>query len=300
MAGLWARAAAFAVWRTNSRPSTRKTYAAIGACSIQADPVFMARKTVELEGKAEALTGVLKIELNPSGKIAHLRIRREPSTQDREITDTTLSLPEGMYLITGSDPQYQDASTRAQVTANRTTTASLVLKPLNKVVAAKPAIPEKPGFALADWEKTGWTRDGATLVRHGGEFVQAPVKLAAGTVVFTALVRHGKRLEWMLHFQDPKNYYLFQIDDKNFSRTAVVNGKRSEEVKVAHGVNRKEYVSVGIVLAGNTIQHKILQNRQWHVIDTWERPGAALQGSFGFHIPGRDEIVLSDFQFAPE
>jgi hypothetical protein len=78
------------------------------------------------------------------------------------------------------------------------------------------------------------------------------------------------------------------------------NGKRLEEVKVPHGVNRKDFISIAIVLTPNSIQHKILQNRQWHVIDTWERQGAVLQGSFGFHIPSRDEISLSDFQFTPE
>ena len=267
---------------------------------IQSDQVFVAGKTVEMEGKLEGLLGVLKIDVNPPGKIVHMRLRREASTQDREITDTTLNLPEGTYIISGSAPQYQDSTTSVQVTANHTTTASLVLKPLKKAVATKP--PEKQrGFALADWEKAGgWTREATTLIRHGGEYVLASVPLAPGTVVFTALVQRGKRLEWVMHFHDPKNQYLFQIDDKNFTRVELLNGKRLEEVKVPHGVNRKDFISMAIVLTANSIQHKILQNRQWHVIDTWERPGSVLQGSFGFHIPSRDEIALSDFQFTPE
>jgi serine/threonine protein kinase len=267
---------------------------------IQSDQVFAAGKTVEMEGKLEGLLGVLKIDVNPPGKLVHVRLRREAATQDREITDTTLNLPEGTYIISGSAPQYQDSTTSVQVTANHTTTASLVLKPSKKAVATKP--PEKQrGFALADWEKAGgWTREGATLIRHGGEYVLAPVPPAPGTVVFTALVRRGKRLEWVMHFHDPKNQYLFQIDDKNFTHVELLNGKRLEDVKVPHGVNRKDFISLAIVLTANSIQHRILQDRQWHVIDTWERPGAVLQGSFGLHIPGRDEIVLSDFQFSPE
>ncbi len=266
---------------------------------IQSEQVFVAGKIVDMEGKLEALMGVLKIEVNLPGKVAHLRLRREASTQDREITDSTLNLPEGMYIVTGSAPQYQDAAANVQVTANRTAIASLVLKPMKKAAPTKP-VKEKPrGFALADWEKAGgWTREGASLSRHGGDFDVTPVKFGAGTVIFTALVRRGKRLEWVLQFQDPKNYYLFQIDDKNFSHSEVVNGKRLEEVKVPHGVNRKDFISIAIVLTANTIQHKILQNRQWHVLDSWERQG--LQGIFGFHIPGRDEIALSDFQFTPD
>jgi serine/threonine protein kinase len=267
---------------------------------IQSEQVFVAGKTVEMEGKLEGLLGVLKVEVNP--KIAHLRIRRDNSTQDREITDTTLSLPEGTYVITGSAPQYQDSTTSVQVTANHTATAALFLKPsLKKQPVPTKPLPEKRGFALADWEKAGgWTREGTTLVRHGGDFVAAPAKFGPGTLVFTALVRRGKRLEWVLHFQDQKNHYLFQIDDKNFTHAEIANGKRLDEVKVPHGVNRKDFISLAVVLSANTIQHKILQNRQWQVIDTWERPGAVLQGSFAFHIPARDEIVLSDFQFTPE
>ena len=71
---------------------------------VQSEQVFAAGKTVEMEGKLEGLLGVLKIDVTPPGKIAHLRLRRESSTQDREITDTTLNLPEGVYVLTGSPP----------------------------------------------------------------------------------------------------------------------------------------------------------------------------------------------------
>jgi hypothetical protein len=268
---------------------------------VQSEQVFAAGKTVEMEGRLEALLGVVKIDVTPAGKIAHLRIRRETSTEDREITDTTLNLPEGVYIISGSAPQYQDAATSVHVTANRTTAAVLVLT-LKKQPVATPAVKEKPrGFALTDWERAGgWTRDGIVLVRHGGDFVVAPATFGPGAVVFTTLLRRGKRLEWALNFHDPKNYYLFQIDDKNFSHAEIVNGKRLEEVKVAHGANRKDFISIAIVLSAKTIQHRILQNRQWHVIDNWEQPESRLRRSFAFHIPGRDEIALSDFQFTPD
>ena len=268
---------------------------------VQSEQVFVGGKTVEMEGKLESLLGVLKIEVTPPGKIALLRLRRDGSAQDREVTETTLNLPEGVYTITGFAPQYQDAAATVQVTANRTTTASIVLK-LKKPPEPTPAVREKQrGFTLADWEKAGgWTREKTILVRHGGEFVLAPVTFGPGTIALTALVRHGKRLEWVVNFHDIKNYYLFQMDDKNFSHAEIVNGKRLEEVKIPHGVNRKEFVSIAIVLSAKKIQHKVLQNRQWRVIDSWEQPEYRVGGRFGFLIPGRDEIALSDFQFTPE
>ena len=76
--------------------------------------------------------------------------------------------------------------------------------------------------------------------------------------------------------------------------------KRLDEVKVPHGVSRKEFISIAIVLSAKTIQHKILQNRHWRVLDSWEQPESRSRGNFAVHIPGRDEIALSDFQFTPE
>jgi tetratricopeptide (TPR) repeat protein len=264
---------------------------------VQSEQVFLAGKTLEMEGRLEALLGILKIEVTPPGKIAHLRIRRESSTQDREITDTTLNLPEGAYIITGSAPLYQDAAATVQVIANRTTSASLVLK---KTVATTPVQEKQRGYSLADWEKAGgWTREGTMLVRHGGDFVLAPVTFGPGSIVFTARVRRGKRLEWALNLHNQKNHYLFQIDDKNFSHAEIVNGKRLDEVKVPHGLNRKDVIGITIVLSANKIQHRVLQKGQWSVIDTWEQPESSLR-SFAFHIPGRDEIALSDFQFTPK
>ncbi len=263
---------------------------------IQAERLFAVGKPVEVDGKLESAVGILKIEINPPGKGTRLRLRRQ-GAPDREIAETALSLPEGAYTITASTPQYQDGSVAVQVTANRAVTASLVLKPVEKV-------PERfqersRTFTMADWEKTGgWTRDGSDLTRRGGDFVLAPAPFGPGTIMFTVQSRHGKRLEWVLNFRDTKNYCLFQLDDKNFTRSEVVNGKRIDGPKISHGASRKEFIGIGILVTARAIQHRILRAGQWLTLDTWDRPGT--QGSFGFHLPGKDEIALSDFRFTPE
>ena len=121
---------------------------------------------------------------------------------------------------------------------------------------------------------------------------------APGSIAFTVQSRHGKRLEWVLNFRGAKNYCLFQLDDKNFTRSEVVNGKRIEGPRISHGASRKEFIGIEILVTARAIRHRILHAGQWQTLDTWDRPGT--QGSFGFHIPGKDEIALSDFRFTPE
>jgi hypothetical protein len=266
---------------------------------IQTELAFLSGKTVDLEGKLEAALGVLKIEVSPPGVNARLRLRREGETVDREITETTLNLQEGAYIIFGSAARHQDGSTTVYVTPNRTSSATLTLK---RVEGKQPAAAEKAGsFGLQDWEKVnGWTREGGQLIHRGGEFVLAPVKFGPGVVAFSAILVKGKRIEWVLDFHDAKNYALFQIDDKNFNRMDVLGGKKSDPAKIPHGIDRKGYVTINIVFNSNSVSHSILRDQRWQLLDKWQRPGLTRPGSFGFHIPGKDELAISKFHFTPD
>jgi len=101
-----------------------------------------------------------------------------------------------------------------------------------------------------------------------------------------------------VNYKDDKNYDLFQLEDKNLVRTQVVNGKKFEPVKIPHSIKTKDYVSVMITVTAGSIIHKFYE-KEWQDVDKWERPGGGLQGKFGFHVPGKDQIGVSDFQFTP-
>ena len=123
------------------------------------------------------------------------------------------------------------------------------------------------------------------------------MRFPAGTFEFTAVLIKGKRVEWVVDYRDQKNFCLFQVDDKNFVRIEVVNGRRSERAKVAHGMKLKEPIGIGITVKANSITHRILRSEQ--VIDVWQRP-VPQQQIFGFYIPKNDEIGLKDFRFVPD
>ncbi|HLW76774.1 MAG TPA: hypothetical protein VKS01_07300, partial [Bryobacteraceae bacterium] len=154
-------------------------------------------------------------------------------------------------------------------------------------------------FGLDDWVKFGWTRDDRVVTRQGGEYQMVPVDLTSAVVQFTALLARGKRMEWVLGYRDARNYVQYQFEDKDFSRTEVVNGKHGKTVKTAHGAKRDAYNIFGIRLSPQFIVTAIMENGAWKTIDEYQPPGGVAAGKFGFHISGKDQLNLSDFKILP-
>jgi len=267
---------------------------------VQADQLFVAGKSIELDGALQSLFGTLKIDLSPPVSDLHLRIKRQGDNQDREVKETTLSLAEGTYTVVASAPRYQDATATVHVSPDGTSVATLAMKAAPVAAAPKPAVapPAAPvSFLLADWFKTGeWTREGQTLRRQGGNFVLVPLELTAATIRFTAMSLHGKRLEWIAGYRDAKNYYLFQMDDMNFNRTEVVDGKHSKTAKVPHQAHRDAYNTFTIDITPRGISHSISHDQQSLLLETWEPAAGFPAGKFGFLIEGKDEIGLTEFR----
>jgi hypothetical protein len=269
---------------------------------LQSDQVFAAGKSIELDGTLQSAFGTLKIEMNPQVADLHLKIRRQNDNQERDVKETTLSLPEGIYTVFASAPRYQDTTATVRVTPDNTSVATLLMKVVPVVPAVIVAPPAAPsGFTLNDWFKTGeWTRDGQTLRRQGGNFVLVPLNLTAATIRFTGMVLRGRRLEWVAGYRDEKNYYLFQMDDTNFNRTEIADGKRSKTAKVAHQAHRDAYSTFTIEITPRGISHTISHDQSSLALETWEPANGFPPGKFGFNISGRDEIGLTEFRLTPK
>jgi hypothetical protein len=270
--------------------------------SIQADYVFEPGKSITVEGALQSAAGSLKIEVSPAGIDGlQLRLLREGETQERTVSETELSLLEGTYRVTGSAPQYQETVATVHVAVGRSATAVLAMKRAEKTLSASQA--KGHGFGMEDWAKgatpslSPWTHEGKLWVKRGGEFVVAPLNPAAGSYIFTAILMKGKRLEWVVNYQDDKNYDLFQLDDKNLVRTRFANGKKGDSARIPHSIKTKDYVSVMIAVTPGAVVHSFLVQQKWQEVDKWETPGGGLQGKFGFHVPGKDQLGVSDFRF---
>jgi hypothetical protein len=270
---------------------------------LQSDQTFASGKSVELQGALEGIVvnGTLRFDVTPAGVDAPLRIRREGESQDRDVAGPSVSLPEGNYTVTATAPQFQSATAAVKVSAGNTAVASLPLRRLEAPKApAKTASSSTVVFSLDDWMKTSnWTQGANMIIHRGGDYVLAPMDIATqGTVRFTVVSVKGKRVDWVVAFRDDRNCLMFQLDDKNLTRYEVANGTKSAQVKVLHGLDRKQPMSIGIDITPRSVSTSVLRGGQWVSIDNWDVLGSVVHGKFGFHIPGSDEIGLQDFRLA--
>jgi len=271
--------------------------------SVQSEQNFAPGKTIDLDGALPSLPGTLRIEVTPAD--AHVRIRKPGESQDQDVHEMSLSLPEGSYTLSASAPGYQNGQTTVRVSAGASVTAPLALRRVESASSKGTPTPTTPeaaahaNFGLDDWLKLGWNRDGVTITRQGGEFVLAPPDLSKVTVQFTVILLKGKRIEWVAAYRDKNNYDIFQLDDTNFTRTPVDNGKHGKTVKVPHGAKRDGYNTLALHISPQGISHMILRDQQWKQLDDWQPVEGVSPGKFGFHIPGKDQISLSDFRITP-
>ena len=270
---------------------------------LQSDQIFLSGKTVELQGPLEAIitTGTLRFEISPAGLDAHVHIQRDGEDQGRDVSGSSVTVPEGHYTVTASAPQYVTTTTSIQVNAGATAVVTL---PLRHVEAPKapPTAPAVPTFGLEDWlSKTGgWSQQGDMIVRRsgGGDYVLAPLDISQGTVRFTVVSLKGKHVEWVVAFRDAKNFLFYELDDKNLTRYEVRNGSKSGQIKVPHGLDRKKPMGISLAITPQSVVTSVSRG-QFVDLDKWDVVGETVHGRFGFHITGSDEIGLEDFHAKP-
>jgi hypothetical protein len=257
---------------------------------------FQAANTVEVSGLLESAVGTLRIEVSPADAPVKLALRREGGGTERAISDSALQLEAGTYTVIGTASGYQDYGATVHVLAGESKTSRILLEP-DRSRARDP----QPSFRLNDWEKEGsWLRQGDLLERTGGGFVLAPLEPSPGVYEFTAFLRRGRRLEWVIPFTDKRNYALFQLGKNFFHRSDVSNGEKSKPLKIRHSLPWNVYIRVRIEVEDDAIVHRLFQNGEWTVIDSWTHSGSQFSaGRFGFHVPRQDRMALKSFAFTP-
>jgi serine/threonine-protein kinase len=264
---------------------------------------FKAGETVELDGALASASGVLQIEVEPAGVKALLTLRREGETAERPVTETTLTLPEGNYTAIARADGYQEFAATIRVVAEQTKVARLTLH-------REPTVSSRSVDLLQALRGTpGWAQEGNLLTRRGGEYVTVPQEPVAGIYQFTILLQSGRRIEWVVNFQNEKDHVLIQMDGSHFNRIEVIDGKRGKPVRVRHEVDRDNAMTVRVDVSSDRIVHYLFRNQQWVVLDNWQPSEISLrsaggktnflQGRFGFRVPSRDKIGISSFTFTP-
>lgn len=191
-----------------------------------------------------------------------------------------LNLGAGTYTLTARTAERFTRSATVEVVAGQSKTLDLILAP----------------SGMSRWDDPGaWKQENNAFVRKGGDFVLFGVAPTSGTFVFSAMAK-GRLLQWVLNYTDPKNYILFQADDKNFYRSVIRNGQKADEIIAPHKGDKKSFRTFQIHVSRAEIVHEIKDGERWTVLDRWTQDGTNLgQGKFGFYIPGNEQVELSSF-----
>jgi hypothetical protein len=267
----------------------------------QVRKTFRAGETQDLTGAEfamEVLPGTLRLNVTPAG--ARVMIKRSDEAQPRQVTDTTLRLPEGTYTIAASAPNHQDNVVTVQLLAGETKTIPLALTPVKS--AAAPAKPVAVGMGMADWdEPKAWAQDGPWQVHKGGNFVTFKIQPVQGLFEFKVARLKGSRLRWFVNFRDQRNYSFFEMDRRRYYRRDVVNGKTIDLARVDHRVESENEYTMQIEVTPTAIVHRLQHGDTWAVLDAWTEAGRNFTaGKFGFRIDGSDQVGLANFTFRPK
>lgn len=263
---------------------------------------FKAGETVALGGSDVILTaslGSVQVAATPANASISYRHADEPQTF--EVKGNSVQLPTGVYTFTATAPGFSEASERVVVIAGETRNVELRLSP-------EKAAPVIPIGTMADWRQPrAWQKNEDGLYVHkGGNFVQYKITPTAGTFQFTVeLLKgggffHGGRIRWFLNYRDSRNYALFEMDKRALVPKDVVDGKSNDREKAPHDEDPDNRYTMEIQVMPGRVITRMRVGKQWAVLDDWKDPARDFsKGTFGFYIPGNDEIGLADFRFTP-
>jgi serine/threonine protein kinase len=244
---------------------------------------FVAGSTITVSGPEAALDaeiGHLKITFTPAD--AAVTVTKDGEAPIKITSGIPVDLAPGTYQLGASVGSFS-RSAPLEVTAGE-------LRALGPLSLA-------PGSIQDFDDATGWKPNQGWFVHRGGNFVLYKTSPTSGAFVFSATLDKGHRLQWVFNYTDDQNYALFQMDENYFYRSEVREGKTTEEAKIPFNTDKKKSRTFRIVVTPNRIVHQIQQGDAWVNLDSWSQPGRDLSsGKFGFYLPGKEEIALSNFR----
>jgi tetratricopeptide (TPR) repeat protein len=238
-------------------------------------PVTLAASDTALE----AAPGELRITFAPAD--AQVTLSKTGESPIKVSSGTPLSLPGGTYTVAARTADNFVRTSSLELTAGQSRTVDLALA----------------ASGMSKWDDpAGWKPENGAFVRKGGDYILYGVTPTSGTIMFSAMLTKGHRLQWVVNYTDPNNYDLFQIDDNNFYRTDIRNGQKTSDAKIPHKGEKKSFRTLQIHVSPTEIVHQIRQGNAWFVLDRWTLPGTNLSaGRFGFYLPGGDQVSLANF-----
>jgi len=232
---------------------------------------------IPAETALEVATGGVKITFTPAD--AAVTLTKAGEAAIKVTSGGVLNLPPGTYTLSARTADNLTRTSTIEIVAGQSKVVDLPLGP----------------SGMSQWDDpAGWKQDNGAFVHKGGDFVLYNASPTSGTFVFSAMLRKGHRLQWVVNYVDAQDYILFQMDENNFYRSVLRNGQKTDELKVPFKSEKKSFHTIQIHISSTEIDHQLKNGDSWVAVDKWNGTNVS-GGKFGFYIPGGDQVALANF-----
>ena len=224
--------------------------------------------------------GMLVLKLTPP--TAQVAYRREGDPQWREAGNgQTLTLRPGAYEVKATADKHQPKTQTVTVQAGKgvvldwSLPAAEVRETNNGRTIANTMQDPKEWTPQEGWWEHTAAGDGWFQINRG-LFTLDILKQSTRKLFVTK----AKRVEWLVDYQDDKNYVLYSLDEHQLRRRVFTNGVAEAEMKVAHGMDTLNVWRVEIDITPERI---VIKNADGRQLDEFKRPKPEVAlGKFGF------------------
>jgi len=263
---------------------------------------FAAGETMMLTPAEITLPPVLTAIRVSADEDAQVALVRDGAVLETFMGANTVRMAEGSYVMTVRGP------------------AGIVTSRPVKVSAGVPQTVDANAIlvrGLERFDQAGWRVADSWVSRKGGGLVLYGQTTTIGAFRFTVRLdgsgnpfSSGDRLTWFVGYVNDRNHVRFEMDRRTFYRSDRVNG-RERTVEITHGISPSlPFVHLSVELSGTSVVHRFsTDGSTWQVMDAWTKattPGppdagrrTPFDGKFGFYVPGKDEIFISNFVYDP-
>lgn len=265
-----------------------------------------AGRNTPLNAAMQRSPGTLRIVVTPAGVEPRLTLRRLGQFEERDVTGREMQLAEGEYTATAMGVGGERVTQRVRIEAGKDSVVTLAMTgfapapvaPAKPTPVPPPPAPSAPAkqLSLSDWDGApGWTKEGDSIVNEGGGIMLAPTRASAQSLTFTARARRGKAVRWVTQFRDASHFTLYELRGDSLNRIDVVGGKWITRKHASFKGGQADPVRIRMNQQEGALHTSAFVGGNWVDLDTVESPNGT--GRFGFYVPDRESIAVSEFRY---
>lgn len=261
--------------------------------AFQTDIEFTAGNTAELKDirlRCRTQQGTVQIQVYPLA--AEVYYGKVPNPPNTPFVGSTMQLDPGEYVF------------QARVTSYKADEKTVTVDPgatvIVKLTPTRPP-PAERVLGIKSWNNVSWQLKGGWYVSSAKDVLPYPQPFH-GSMSVETFKGKGRKLRWVLNYEDDRNYELFTLSDDKLEWVRLENGKKVEPQTMRHSIPLTDDVCVLQIRSSSGSFTQSIANGRTGVPKDLPAPKISRSdrnGRFGFRLDG-DEIWINNFTFRPQ